>query len=130
MRAQVAKTAGLQNIEFSAHNIELGFRYINGVLIDDGTEPREQDPLGQHYAPCTQPGNRLPHAWIERDGKVVSTHDFVGVDCSFAVITDESGGDWVSASKSASIDSGIDIFVAQIGPSPYMCDWDDDLGKI
>jgi len=131
LRAQVAKVAELQNIEFSAHNIELGFRYTKGVLLDDGTWPTDQDPLGQHYIPCTQPGNRLPHAWVEVDakGKIASTHDFVGSNCGFAVITDGFGGNWVSAAKRASLQMGIDISVAQIGAPPYMRDWDDDWAR-
>ena len=127
----MAKVAELQNIEFSAHNIELGFRYTDGILLDDGTWPRSQDPLGQHYIPSTQPGNRLPHAWIEVDGRVktVSTHDFVGSACGFAVITDEHGGEWVAASKMAALETGLDIFVAQIGPGCPMRDWDDDWAR-
>lgn len=131
LRAQVAKVCELQNIEFSAHNIELGFRYTDGVLIDDGTWPHDEDPLGQTYVPSTQPGNRLPHAWIEIDGKctTVSTHDFVGSKCAFALITDEHGAEWVSAAKRASQETGVDIVVKQIGPFPYLGDWDDDWAR-
>jgi 2,4-dichlorophenol 6-monooxygenase len=128
LRAQVSKVCELQNIEFSAHNIELGFRYHDGVLLHDGTYPHGEDPLGQHYVPSTQPGNRLPHAWIDIDnkGRTVSTHDFVGSKCSFALLTDEYGGDWAAAAKKASLQTGVNISVAQIGRYPYMRDWDDD----
>lgn len=131
LRAQVAKVCELQNIEFSAHNIELGFRYFDGVLLDDGTHPHDEDPLGQQYVPSTQPGNRLPHAWIDVDNKcsTCSTHDFVGSKCSFALITDEFGGEWASAAKRASEQTGVEISVAQIGAFPYMGDWDDDWSR-
>jgi len=32
------------------------------------------------YAPTTRPGGRLPHAWVTRDGRRVSTLDLVGPD--------------------------------------------------
>ena len=131
LRAQTAKVIELQNIEFSAHNIELGFRYTDGVVLQDGTWPHSEDPLGQHYVPSTQPGNRLPHAWIEVDGKgkTVSTHDFVPSDCGLAVITDERGADWEAAAKKISLQTGMNIVVARIGPGCSMRDWDDDWAR-
>src|SRR6266498_4738442 len=99
LRAQVAKMIDSQSIEFAAHDIELGFRYENGFLVDDGTETPESDPFGQVYTPTTRPGRRLPHAWIEMGDKIMSTHDFVGAGLAFALITDEAGGDWVAAAK-------------------------------
>lgn len=129
LRAQVGKVADLQNIEFSAHNIELGFRYFDGMLLDDGTDSPEEDPLGQNYVPCTRPGNRLPHAWIEdeKTGQIISTHDFVGQNCSFALITDEAGDEWALTARELSVQTDMNIYVAQIGPqSHHLHDWDDD----
>ncbi|KAJ5951531.1 uncharacterized protein N7479_009944 [Penicillium vulpinum] len=88
-----------QTIELGAHNIELGFSYPSGALLTDGTNPPPEDPLQQRYIPTTRPGHRLPHAWLFRDGKSLSTLDLVGATGDFLLITDESGEAWVSAVK-------------------------------
>lgn len=134
LRAQTGKIIDSQRIEFSAHNIELGFQYrTGGFLIEDGTEPEEYDPLGQVYVPSTRPGSRLPHAWIEVADKRMTTHDVTGNEGGFALFTDEEGDDWISAATTYSEMVGIKISVAQFGPLPHQfkdCDdvWTDVKG--
>lgn len=118
IQAQVKKMIDSQCIEFGAHAVELGFVYEDGLHIADGTELPEVDPLGQNYYPTTRPGHRLPHAWLQSrfNDEIVSTHDLVGSDCSFLLITDEAGQDWVAAAKRLSAQHRIHIKTAQIGP--------------
>jgi len=117
LRAQTVKIIDTQRIEFSAHNIELGFKYgTGGFVIDDGTEPDESDPLGQTYVPSTRPGSRLPHAWIEVLDKKMSTHDVAGSEGCFALFTDAEGDEWISAANRFANVTGIKISVAQFGP--------------
>jgi 2,4-dichlorophenol 6-monooxygenase len=130
LQAQVRKMIDSQCIEFSAHDIELGFKYEAGLRISDDTEAPPSDPLGQIYTPSTRPGHRLPHAWLETGDLVISTHDLIGPHGGFAVITDEKGREWVSAAKKAQLDFGISITTAQIGASPYMRDYDDQWEKV
>ena len=126
-RAQIARIIDTQAIEFCAHGIELGFRYFgDGFLINDGSIPAQRDPLGQTYYPTTKPGHRLPHAWIEKkDGKILSTHDFVRDKPVFALITDNEGAAWVSSTQQTAKALGIDIYTAQIGPGCPYRDYDD-----
>lgn len=124
-RAQVARVIETQSIEFCAHGIELGFNYSDGFVIQDGSIPAEHDPLGLKYFPTTQPGHRLPHAWIEKDGKVLSTHDLVQDKPVFALITDGEGSVWANATEAISKDFGIGIIVAQIGDKCSYRDYDD-----
>lgn len=118
----VRRVLKTQNVEYSAHNIELGFDYDNstaddsadgaaaGVLVADGSPAPDVDPEGQVYVPTTRPGHRLPHAWIIQDGKVISTHDLIKGNikskvgsgesegrADFVLITDEDGEKWVDA---------------------------------
>lgn len=114
-RAQVARVIATQSIEFCAHGIELGFRYRIGLLLHDGSLAFERDPLGLKYYPTTQPGNRLPHAWIEAGDNVISTHDLVPRNAGFSLITDSEGNDWQIAANNIRQNFGIEIVVAQIG---------------
>lgn len=124
-RAQVARIIDTQSIEFCAHGIELGFNYCDGFLVQDGSIPAEKDPLGLKYSPTTQPGHRLPHAWIEKDRQVLSTHDLVQDKPVFALITDGEGDIWATATEAISKDFGIGIVVAQIGDKCPYKDYDD-----
>jgi len=124
-RAQVARIIDTQAIEFCAHGIELGFRYPKGLVLHDGSLSTDRDPLGLKYYPTTQPGHRLPHAWIETGNCVISTHDLVSKKPGFALITDSDGGDWSIAAANILKNRGIDIFVAQIGDKCLYRDYDD-----
>lgn len=132
LRAQTAKIIDSQRIEFAAHNIELGFKYgSGGFVIDDGTEPEEYDPLGQHYVPSTRPGSRLPHVWIEVLDKKMGTHDVAGNDGGFALFTDDDGEDWISAATRFANKTGVKISIAQFGPlSHQFKDCDDVWAKV
>ena len=128
--AQTRRITDSQCIEFSAHDLELGFRYDNGFHVADGTEPPEQDPLGQKYIPTTRPGHRLPHAWLEgKEGEIVSTHDLVGKNGSLLVITDPYGGEWRDAIKRSSLHKSVHIIVAEIGHNSQYIDRDDNWEK-
>ncbi|CAL5866379.1 uncharacterized protein PFLUO_LOCUS587 [Penicillium psychrofluorescens] len=124
-KAQVARIIDSQSIEFCAHGIELGFRYSEGFLLHDGSLPASRDPLGQRYFPTTKPGHRLPHVWLERDGKVLSTHDLAQNRTAFALVTDSEGGDWIAAAQKISKRLGIEIFIAEIGDRLPYRDYDD-----
>ena len=115
-RAQVALIVDSQCIEFSAHDIELGFHYDEGFHIPDGTDAPDSDPFGQVYVPTTRPGHRLPHAWVERNSLIISTHDLVGSDVAFLVITDLYGSHWVSTAQQCAAIYNIKITTAQFGP--------------
>jgi 2,4-dichlorophenol 6-monooxygenase len=115
-RAQVRLIADSQCIEFSAHDIELGFHYDEGLQVPDRTDAPESDPLGQIYVPTTRPGHRLPHAWVEKNNAIISTHDLVGCKASYLLITDAYGSDWVIAAHRYAIMCKNAIVVAQIGP--------------
>ncbi|KAI9836769.1 MAG: hypothetical protein M1819_000934 [Sarea resinae] len=115
IKAQIQRTIELQNIEFSAHDIELGFRYEKGAVTPDGTDPPPADPVGQIYYPTTRPGHRLPHAWLEFKGKVLSTHDLIGRSGNdFLLITDEDGDELVKEAETLAKRFALTIAVARI----------------
>ena len=118
-RFQLQRIFHTQDIEFMAHNIELGFVYLSGAVVPDGTEAPVEDPSGRAYVPMTRPGHRLPHAWIERDGKIISTHDLIGSGNrhDLLLITDEAGQPWVEAANMITKRSGLRIGTAAIAAS-------------
>jgi 2-polyprenyl-6-methoxyphenol hydroxylase-like FAD-dependent oxidoreductase len=79
--------------EFHALGAEVGWFYPDVDVDGEGkatnhdgqvTEDGELDTL--YYHPSTIPGHHLPHAWLERDGRRLSTRDLVRYD-GFALFT-------------------------------------------
>ncbi len=72
-RRAVADAVGGNGDDYSQLNVELGYVYESGAVVGDGTQaPRVDNPL-RDYTPTTRPGHHLPHAWVLRDGRRVST---------------------------------------------------------
>ena len=96
-RAKLKAAIELKNYEFNAHGVELGHRYRSGAVVADGTpEPEFTRDPELYYHPTTWPGARLPHAWLERGGEKVSTHDLAGKG-RFTLLTGIGGEGWVEA---------------------------------
>jgi 2,4-dichlorophenol 6-monooxygenase len=115
LRARARETIGTQRFEFQAHDVEIGFHYRKGALVEDGSAAPPRSDTGTIYTPTTRPGHRLPHAWLGKDGARVSTHDLVAEEGAFALITGNNGAGWVEAARAASEKLGIAINVAQVG---------------
>ncbi len=69
--------------------LELGYRYASAAILtepgDDATPVHPRDGGGR-------PGTRAPHAWVERDGKPISTLDLFGRNFTLLVAADGNGG--------------------------------------
>jgi 2,4-dichlorophenol 6-monooxygenase len=113
-RARAAEVLETQRMEFQAHDVEIGFHYPAGALVPDGSEAPPIDPMGSIYHPTTRPGHRLPHAWLERNGARVPTHDLVARN-GFLLITDPSGTAWIAAAATAAEKFGVPIDAVTIG---------------
>jgi putative polyketide hydroxylase len=61
-----------------------------------------------------QPGTRVPHAWVTRGGKRVSTLDLIGQ--GFTLFTGDAGTAWRAAADEAAAALGVPITVWRIGP--------------
>jgi 2,4-dichlorophenol 6-monooxygenase len=116
-RATLQNVINSQVIEFGAHEMDLGLFYPHGCVIADGTSPPPPDPIHEKYTPTTTPGHCLPHVWLEREAKAFSTHDLIGQNGDFLLITDRDGQPWVGAATQAAKERNIGIRIAQItGP--------------
>ena len=123
-RARAAEIFETQRTEFQAHDLEIGFCYGAGALVDDGTPAPIPDPMGGHYQASTRPGQRLPHAWLRRDGLRLSTHDLSGRSGAFVLITGNDGAAWQHAARALAQSLGIRLVPVAIGTSEAYADAD------
>ncbi|WBB64793.1 hypothetical protein O7599_00040 [Streptomyces sp. WMMC500] len=93
----------------------MGFAYEDGALVPDGTGPPSRAALGNTCHPATRPGHMLPHAWIERDGERLSTHDLVGRAGGFVLITGPEGKAWCDTAAEAAEKLSVPLTTARIG---------------
>ena len=125
-RKALEAVRALQHARSNAHGVALGQRYTSCAIVDDGTPFPEatRDPE-IYYHPTTHPGAHLPHAWLERGRKRLSTLDLVGHG-RFSLIVGIGGAPWVEAAASLGAEFGIELPVFAVG---YRCEYDDVLGE-
>lgn len=115
---------------FNALGIELNQRYESGAMVGDDTEdpgfPRDRD---LYYQVSSRPGAHLPHAWLERDERLVSTFDICGKG-RFTLLTGLGGSAWVKAAAEAAGEVRLPIDVHIIGPGQTYTDAYGDFGEL
>jgi 2,4-dichlorophenol 6-monooxygenase len=129
-RAAVQEAMDLKNYEFNAHGVELGQHYASTAIIGDGTvkpEPGRDPEL--HYQPTTQPGGRLPHAWVGDNTHKYSTHDLAPYG-QFTLFTGITGEDWTAAAQKVGDQLGVTISTVVIGPGREITDLYFDWAKL
>lgn len=124
-RAAVRAAMALKNYEFNAHGVELGQYYdpaVSSAVVGDGTSRRAptRDPE-LYYEPSTDPGVRLPHAWVGDGMRKLSTHDLVGYD-GFTLLTGVTGEPWAAAAHKAAEALGVPVEPVVIGPGRAVTD--------
>ncbi|WDU64050.1 FAD-dependent monooxygenase [Pseudomonas poae] len=99
---------------FNALGVEMGYRYRSGARVDDGTpEPVVYGHQDVAFEATTWPGARLPHAWLERGLRRISTLDLVGRG-QFVLLTGRGGTDWFEAAREAERITGVRVEVCLI----------------
>ena len=104
-----------QSMEFNEHNIEYGYTYQSGAVLDDGTDaPTNPDPI-RIYMPEARPGHPLPHCWLTTpDGRRVAVMDLVAPG-RLLLIAGEEGQAWVDAARELSLGKNLPIDAVRIG---------------
>ena len=125
-RARLREAIAYKVYEFDAHGVEMNQRYQSEAIVSDGTEPTpfSEDPE-LYYQPSTRPGAHLPHVWLERDRKAVSTLDLAGKG-RFTLLTSIGGDAWLLAASELARELGLPIATCTIGPG---CDVEDPFGN-
>ena len=120
VRAALREAIGYKAYEFDAHGVEHNQRYASAAVAPDGTPMPEYQRDPELYAqPSTWPGAKLPHTWVTRGGRRVSTLDLAGHG-RFALVTGIGGQPWLDAAAELGADLGLAITPVLIGPGqPY-----------
>jgi 2,4-dichlorophenol 6-monooxygenase len=111
-------------LEYGAADIELGFHYGDSpAVVPDGTLAPTTDGYGHVHVQTARPGHRLPHAWLDRYGQPIATHDLL-VCGAFLLLAGASGQAWCDAARRLSDDVGVEIRSHCIGQPHELRDRD------
>lgn len=123
-RARAAEMFETHRGGCQAHDLEIGFAYEEGALVPDGSEPPARTPMRDEHHPTARPGHVLPHAWLERGGRRLSTLDLTGTTTSFALLTGPEGTPWCEAAQEVAEKFSVPIVTARVGPGGEYADAD------
>ncbi|MBY8863449.1 FAD-dependent monooxygenase [Nocardia sp. CA2R105] len=125
-RAAVEDAIRQTDYQVNGLNAELGYRYESGALVVEAPAQTDfpvdpSDRLARRasavdFQPSTRPGNRLPHARLERDGVALSSLDLVTND-EFVLIVGLDDDGWHGAAEQARVALGVAVDVHKIGGS-------------
>jgi putative polyketide hydroxylase len=93
--------------------VAIGYQYRSGAIENGGAAPTDTDAVSLVEDLRGQPGTRVPHVWVHRDGRRVSTLDLIGP--GFTLLTRGEVGQWIGAASSSSDTLGVPITVHCIG---------------
>jgi 2,4-dichlorophenol 6-monooxygenase len=111
-RADVDAAADRKGLEFSAHNLEIGYRYEAGAIVAEPALEIEWD--ARKFVPSARPGARMPHAWIGSDIHRRSTYDLVDPG-RFTLFIGDDGAAWLDAADHLRASRDIPLDVIAIG---------------
>ena len=120
VRAALREAIAYKAYEFDAHGVEHNQRYASAAVVPDGTPmPQYQRDPELYAQPTTWPGAKLPHTWVTRGGRRVSTLDLAGHG-RFTLVTGIGGQPWLDAAAELCADLGLAVTPVLIGPGqPY-----------
>jgi 2,4-dichlorophenol 6-monooxygenase len=118
-RAEVDAAADHKGLEFSALNLELGYRYPAGALIAEPAPEDEQDV--RTFVPSARPGARMPHAWVGSAIHRRSTYDVVDPG-RFTLFIGDEGGAWRDAADHLRAARDIPLDVIAVGEPSGLAD--------
>ncbi len=102
LRSKLRRAAAAQRAHFGgAHGVDLGYRYGGSLSLDCAHATDELCPSDLVYRPSTVPGCRLPHAWLQRDGCLLSSLDLIGTDHLCLLVDPAWRDDWEEALRQA-----------------------------
>lgn len=110
-REDVASAIADQLQHFDFLGLDLGFSYTGPAIVGGGAPAA---PLNVHrYVPSTMPGTRLPHVWMQRAGKSVSSIDLTAG--RFTLLAGRDAIDWVQIARSLMLTQAPGLQILQIG---------------
>lgn len=115
-RKALREAIDITRYDFDAHGVEMNQRYESGAVVQDGTpDPGFSEDTDLVSQPTSRPGAFIPHAWLTRSGRRISTLDLCGGG-KFCILTGLGGEPWVTAARKAEQVFNISINTHVIGP--------------
>jgi 2-polyprenyl-6-methoxyphenol hydroxylase-like FAD-dependent oxidoreductase len=108
--------------EVPMFNLLIGYRYRSAAVVADDAADAEPSGLQLVDELRGQPGTRVPHAWVSRAGKRISTLDLLGG--GFTVLTGDAGAPWCCGAVSAAATLGVPVAAHRIGANGDVVDVD------
>lgn len=101
--------------EVPAWSLIAGYRYRSAAVLDDtaGPVPEGGIELDERPELTGTPGTRIPHIWLARQGRRLSTLDLL--DGSFVLFTGIDGDPWCEAARAVSRGSSMNVATYRIG---------------
>ncbi len=125
-REALRKAVAAKDHEYNAHGVEMNQRYVScAVVAEDAVTAEPERDAELYYHATTWPGARLPHIWLQREGRPVSTLDIVGKG-KFTLLTGIGGEMWTRAAKKAAELFEIAVVAKVVGPG---CEFTDLYGE-
>jgi putative polyketide hydroxylase len=103
-----------------------GYRYHSQAVLDDGAgspAPVAVDLLDTPEELTGLPGTRVPHLWVERQGRRISTLDLL--DGRFVLFVGPAGTPWQTAAPGVAGSLGIDLAAYRLGADGDLLDPED-----
>lgn len=100
----------------------VGYQYHSAAML---TDTAAEDGIGllPRVELTGQPGTRMPHLWVERQGQRLSTLDLL--DGRWLLLAGSDGASWCQAARMAATNRGIDIAAYQIAVEGDLHDAED-----
>jgi putative polyketide hydroxylase len=89
----------------------IGYQYVSGAVVDPRPELPSLEDVERNLD--GSPGSRVPHAWLDRAGREVSTLDLAGT--GFALIAGPDGADWCDAARAFAGRTGVPLTTHRVG---------------
>jgi putative polyketide hydroxylase len=114
--------------EASMFSLLIGYQYRSAAVVSGQPAPADPDAVLLVDELRGQPGTRVPHVWVQHNGRSVSTLDLLGRD--FTLLTTEGGGPWAQAAAAVSAALGVPIAVHRIEPAGDIVDPDGEWAQV
>jgi putative polyketide hydroxylase len=108
--------------EASMFSLLVGYQYRSAAVIVDPSAPANSEAVSLVEELRAQPGTRVPHAWVQRAGRRISTLDLVGP--GFTLFTGSSGAAWATTADAVSATLHVPIHVHGISSDGEIRDID------
>jgi putative polyketide hydroxylase len=97
----------------SLFSIIAGYRYHSQAVLSEDATPSLPDEIELQEELTGQPGSRVPHLWVERQGQRISTLDLL--DGHFVLLAGPDGASWRDAAPGAAASLGVNLAAYSVG---------------